>query len=295
MLNQKTIKRPVTLSGVGLHSGERARVTICPAPAGTGIVFLSGGARVRAVCDSVGDTSYATSLLEDGVRIGTVEHILAALAGLLVDNAYIETDGGEVPILDGSAWPFVKAIKEAGLSVQGMPRRYMKVVKDVTVHDGDKSASILPSPVSTITSRIDFDNPLVSDQSLSMEYNAASFERELAPARTFGFFRDAEMLRQAGLARGASLENAVVIGEDGILNHEGLRFPDEFVRHKMLDMIGDLSLTGFPIIGHFVADKPGHALNHRLVRELLARPDCWIMVEGHPAEEAEATMAEAVR
>jgi UDP-3-O-[3-hydroxymyristoyl] N-acetylglucosamine deacetylase len=266
-------------------------MVLCPAPPDTGIVFLADGKRIKAVCDNVGDTTYATTLQDGATRIRTVEHLLAALAGLSIDNAYVELDGPEVPIMDGSAWPFIEAVREAGITVQGSARRYLKIIKPVTVHDGDKSATLLPSPVSRITYRIDFDHPAISDQSFSMDVEPSTFTEELAGARTFGFMRDVEMLQKAGLARGGSLENAVVMDDEHILNEEGLRYHNEFVRHKMLDAVGDLSLVGMPIIGHLVADKSGHWLNHRLVLEVLSHPDSWMVLEGEPAfEETRAYM-----
>ena len=291
MFYQRTIKEVIKLEGVGLHSGEQVQMVLCPAPPDTGIVFLTGGKRIKAVCDNVGDTSYATTIHDGTTKIRTVEHLLAALAGLSIDNVYVELDGSEVPIMDGSAWPFIEVIREAGITVQGSARRYLKIIKPVTVHEGDKSATLLPSPVSRITYRIDFDHPAISDQSCSMDVEPSTFAEELAGARTFGFMKDVEMLQKAGLARGGSLENAVVMDDEHILNKEGLRYHDEFVRHKMLDAIGDLSLAGMPIIGHLVADKSGHWLNHRLVLEVLSHPDSWMVLEGEPAfEETRAYM-----
>lgn len=282
MFYQKTIQDRITLEGVGLHTGKHVRMTMCPAPADTGVVFSVKGRIIRASYENVADTSYATTLQAGNVRVRTVEHLLSALAGLSIDNVYIEMDGEEVPILDGSAWPFVSAINQAGIVALNVPRRYMKIVKAVTVHEGDKSATLLPSPVPRITYRIDFEHPLISDQNRSMDLDSGSFEREIAGARTFGFLKDADMLRKAGLALGCSLENAVVIDGDRILNEGGLRYPDEFVRHKMLDAVGDVALLGMPFIAHLVADKSGHGLNQRLVREAIARQECWISVEGEP-------------
>jgi len=286
VLFQKTIKNEVTIEGIGLHTGRDAKVVISPAPADTGVVFIADGIRIKASCENVSDTAYATSIEDDGVSIRTIEHLLAALAGLSVDNAYIEVTGGEIPIMDGSAAPFVSALKETGLATLGVGRRFLKIVKPVTVQDGDKSATLLPASESRITYRIDFNHPLISDQSLSMALDAQGFEAELSSARTFGFLRDVEMLQKAGLAKGGSLNNAVVVDDTRILNEEGLRFKDEFVRHKMMDAVGDLSLLGMPFIGHLVADKSGHRLNHRLVCEVLSQRDAWIVVEGGTAQEA---------
>ncbi len=279
-------------------------MTLLPAPAGTGIIFRVGGKgdgwreEIKAVSENVGDTSYATTLVGGrssggGARVRTVEHILAALAGLGVDNAYAELSGPEVPIMDGSARPFVDALREAGLQTLSARRRYIKIVKPVTVHDGDKVAALLPSPVARVTCRIEFNHPLIMDQEITIDLDAASFEHEIADARTFGFLRDIEMLEKAGLAKGASLENAVVVGEAHILNPGGLRYPDEFVRHKALDLIGDLSLAGMPIIAHAVMDKSGHQLNQRLVKKLLAEKDAWMVLEGEPVL-SEARLATAV-
>ena len=290
---QRTIKGRVALEGVGLHSGERTRVELCPAPPDTGVVFISRGITIKASCGNISDTAWATSLEKDGVKVGTIEHLLAALAALRVDNAYIEIEGPEVPVMDGSALPFVKAIKGVGMEIQKTPRRYIKIVKEITVHDGDKSASVLPATSSRLTARVDFGHPAISDRSLTVDLDPRTFERELAPSRTFGFLKDADMLMKAGLAKGATLDNAVVVGDDGVLNPGGLRFPDEFVRHKMLDMVGDLSLLEMPLIGHIVGDKSGHALNRLLVHEILTRPESWIMVEGE-AEMEETALAFAV-
>ncbi len=296
MLSQRTIKKTVRMEGVGLHSGEKTSLVLHPAPVNTGIIFISGGVHIKASHENVGDTTYATSLQKDGQRVRTVEHLLAALAGMSIDNVFVELSGGEVPIMDGSAWPFVQALREAGAEAQEAPRRYLKIVKPVTVHDGDKSATLLPSPVPRITYRIDFPHPMIEDQSRSMDLDQLLFEEELSPARTFGFLKEVEMLRAAGLAKGGSLKNAVVMGEAQVLNEEGLRFPDEFVRHKMLDAVGDFSLLGMPFIGHLVADKSGHKLNHILVGEVLASRDSWIIVEGEPArQDTGVILAEAAR
>jgi UDP-3-O-[3-hydroxymyristoyl] N-acetylglucosamine deacetylase len=283
MLYQRTIRRPVELTGVGLHTGETVRMELSPAPAGTGVIFRLDGMEIEAVSENVGDTSYATTLEKGRVKVRTVEHLLAALAGLQVDNVYVDLSGSEVPIMDGSARAFVSALLEAGLETLDARRKYLKIVKAVTVHDGDKSATLLPSPVARVTCRIDFNHPLILDQDISLDFDPDSFDQELADARTFGFLRDIEMLEKAGLAKGASLDNAVVVGEAHILNPGGLRYPDEFVRHKALDLLGDLSLAGMPIIAHAVVDKSGHQLNQRLVRKLLAEKEAWMVLEGEPA------------
>jgi len=296
---QKTIRDSVKFEGIGLHSGENVGMVLCPAPPDTGVVFRSNGVSIAALHENVADTSYATSLLKDGVRVRTVEHLLSALAGLSIDNLYVELSGDELPIMDGSAWPFVKALKEAGLVTQGAPRRFLKVVRPITVHEGDKSATLLPSSVTQMTFRIDFDHPMLHDQRYAMELDPEGFEVELSKARTFAFRRDADMLTRAGLGKGGSAENVVILEEDGIFNEEGLRYPDEFVRHKMMDAVGDLSLIGMPFIGHLVADKSGHKLNQRLVAEVMRQTGSWIVVEGGATEQADVssnsyTLAEAM-
>ena len=278
---------------MGLHSGETVRMELSPAPAGTGIIFRVDGTEIKAASENVGDTSYATTLEKGRVKVRTVEHLLAALAGLQVDNIYVDLSGSEVPIMDGSARAFVDAVLQAGLETLDTRRKYLKIVKAVTVHDGDKSATLLPSPVARITCRIDFNHPLILDQDISLDFDPGSFEQELADARTFGFLRDIEMLEKAGLAKGASLDNAVVVGEAHILNPGGLRYPDEFVRHKALDLMGDLSLAGMPLICHAVVDKSGHQLNQRLVRKLLSEKDAWMVLDGEP-ELMEANLAATV-
>jgi len=254
-------------------------------------VFVSGGVRIRASHENVVDTSYATTLGRDGASVRTAEHLLAALAGMGVDNATIEIDGPEVPAMDGSSAAFVKAIKAVGLRELDAPRRYIKIVKQVSVCDGDKSASLIPSPVGRITFRIDFNHPMLAEQSLSLEFGEGMFEGELASTRTFCFLKDVESLQKAGLALGGSLKNAVVLDDGKVLNEGGLRYDDEFVRHKMLDAIGDLSLAGLPIIGHVVADKSGHRLNHRLVTELMKNPESWVLLEGAEGAPEEAALA----
>lgn len=291
MFYQHTIMKSVTFEGIGLHSGKPSSVVISPAAPHTGIVFVSGGVVIPASYKNVVDTGFATTLGRGGVTVRTVEHLLAALAGLGIDNAVVEVDGPEVPVMDGSSVPFVNALTAAGIETQDAHRRHLKVVKPVTVHDGDKSASLLPSPVASVTYRIDFNHPMVADQCLSLELDTEAFVAEVAPTRTFGFLKDVEMLQKAGLALGGSLENAVVVDDGRILNEDGLRFPDEFVRHKILDAIGDVSLAGMPIIGHLVADKSGHALNHRLVCELIANPDCWVILEGADEPVISASMS----
>jgi UDP-3-O-[3-hydroxymyristoyl] N-acetylglucosamine deacetylase len=283
---QRTLKRRAELAGLGLHSGAQVSVTLAPAPIDSGIVFVTGGEEIQARAEFVVDTTMNTSLGRAGRRIGTVEHLMAALAGCGIDNARIEVEGPEVPIMDGSAEPFVRVIHEAGIHEQRCTRRLLMIRKAVAVTDGDKIARLSPARGKfSISYTIDFRHPLITDQSMRVDIDERSFQREVARARTFGFKRDVERLHSAGLARGGSLANAVVVDDFNILNPEGLRYPDEFVRHKVLDAVGDLALLGMPVIGHLTAVKSGHHLNHLLVRKLLSEADACEVVQ--PRAEAE--------
>lgn len=286
---QRTVKQRAAVSGVGLHSGESVRLTLAPAPVDSGIVFTSRGVEIPAISQFVVDTNLNTSLGRGSVRIGTVEHLLAALSGCGIDNARIEVEGPEIPIADGSSEPFVALIREAGIHEQRAPRRYLMVRRPVTVSDEDKLARLSPARGKfAIQYTIDFHHPLISDQSYSLEVTEKSFQKDIARARTFGFKRDVEHLHRAGLARGGSLDNAVVVDDFNILNPEGLRYPDEFVRHKILDAVGDLSLIGMPVIGQLTAVKSGHALNQLLVRRILAEPDACEVVQPRAEDELHA-------
>lgn len=273
-LNQRTVRQKVSCRGVGLHSGAPVELTFLPAQPDTGITFvrtdIDHPTEIPARADHVVDTSLATTLGVNGTRIATVEHVLAALTGLGIDNVRIQVDGPEVPIMDGSAAPFAELIDQAGVEVQRRTRRYLVIRRSVSVSDGDKTARLSPANRPAVSCTVDFDHPLISNQHLSIELTDRTFLRELARARTFGFLKDVEALKAAGLARGGSLANAIVIDDFSILNPDGLRYPDEFVRHKVLDAIGDLGLFGMPVIGHFEAVKTGHTLNQRLVRRVLA-------------------------
>jgi UDP-3-O-[3-hydroxymyristoyl] N-acetylglucosamine deacetylase len=275
-LNQRTLKAPVSCQGVGLHSGTRVEMTLRPAPADSGVVFvrtdLSPAVDIPARSENVVDTSFATTLGRDGVRVGTVEHLLAALSGLGIDNVRVELTGPEVPIMDGSAAPFVYLIRTAGIDLQRKFKRFLVVRKTLEVSEGGKRAQISPAAQFGISCTIDFDHPLISDQKLEVQMSDRVFYREISRARTFGFLRDVETMKRMGLALGGSLENAIVVDDFNILNPEGLRYADEFVRHKILDIIGDLALCGMPVIGHFSSVKSGHALNQRLLRRLVSEP-----------------------
>jgi len=283
MIYQCTLSRPVTISGIGLHSGQNINMTLRPADAGTGIVFhRSEGERIvtiEAISRNVIDTKLATVIGKSGLSVSTIEHLMAALAATGIDNLNIDIDGPEVPIMDGSATQFIKAMEQVGIQVLPQSRKYLAIRKPVTVIDGEKRVSLIPSRFFRISYDIAFDHPCIALQHKSYKVNADSFQRDIAPARTFGFLKEVEYLKANGLARGGSLDNAIVIGEKDILNPEGLRFQDEFVRHKILDAIGDFSLIGYPILGHIKAYKAGHDINHHTVEHLLAHPDTWKLVE----------------
>ena len=276
MLRQRTLKSLVSASGVGLHTGQKVRMTLRPAPADTGIVFcridLTPPVDVPARAELVGDSRLASTLVKGDVKIHTVEHLMSALGGLGVDNAYVDLDAPELPIMDGSASPFVLLIQQAGLEEQAAPKRFLRVKKTIEVREGDKWARLDPHEGFKLSFSIDFRHPVIerSTQSVTIDFAETSYLKEIARARTFGFMNDMEDLRDSGLALGGGLENAVVLDEFRVLNAEGLRFADEFIRHKLLDANGDLYLLGRPLLGAFSAHKSGHALNNRLVRALLA-------------------------
>ena len=285
---QHTLAAPAVCRGVGVHSGRPVEVVVRAAPAGSGLSFVrtdAGGVRVPVSAQAVSDTRLHTVLAEPGgVTVSTVEHLLAALAALGVDNALIELDGPELPIMDGSALPFIQALDRAGLRAQGEPRRMIEVLQPVVIEQGDKRAALTPGDGGfAMDVEIDFDTPAIGRQRLALDLDEAAVRRELAPARTFGFVSEVEALRAAGLARGAGLHNAVAIEAGRVLNPEGLRFADECVRHKMLDALGDLYVLGAPILGRYTARRPGHALNNALARELLARPLAWRWTSYEPA------------
>jgi UDP-3-O-[3-hydroxymyristoyl] N-acetylglucosamine deacetylase len=255
---------------------------IRPAGVDEGIVFirrdLSGNNRIKANVHNVRDTTLATTLGLNGVTISTVEHLMSAFSGMGVDNAVVEVDAPEVPIMDGSARPFVDLLKDVGTRVQGKGKKLLVIKDKIAVSEGEGTAMLLPSPEFRITYKIEFNHPAIGVQSYHMNFSDVSYEEEICAARTFGFLRDVEYLQAKGLALGGSLKNVVVLDDRRIINKDGLRFPDEFVKHKILDAIGDLSLLGIPIIGHFVAYKSGHRLNNLLLKELLIRKECWMLV-----------------
>ena len=278
---QRTLRRSISCAGIGLHSGKKVTLSMRPAAAGSGIRFRRadlGGLEVPATVQHVGGINYATGLTRDAVHIDTVEHLLSALVSLGVDNVLIELSSPEVPIMDGSAAPFVYLIQEAGVKVLAAPRTYLKIVRPISLSRGDKRIALYPSDHFKVTYSVSYDHPLLRHQSRTLRITEETFIEEIAPARTFTFLKDVEMLRQNGLALGGSLENAIVLGETGVLNN-ALRFEDEFVRHKILDAVGDLALVGYPVIGHLVAHRAGHALHTEFAAKILEETNAWRLVE----------------
>jgi UDP-3-O-[3-hydroxymyristoyl] N-acetylglucosamine deacetylase len=298
MFAQRTLKTPIGASGVGLHSGERISMRLQPAPPDTGIVFRRGDLDppidIPAHATQVGDTRLGTVLAAEGARVSTIEHLMSAFAGLGVDNAIVEVSAAEVPIMDGSAAPFVFLLQSAGFVEQDSPKRFVRILQSVEVRDGDKCARFDPHEGFRVNFEIDFDHPLLrsGQTAATMDFSSVTYLKEVARARTFGFMRDIEALRRHNLALGGTLDNAIVLDDEGIMNEEGLRSRDEFVKHKILDAIGDLYLLGHGIIGAFSGYKSGHGLNNRLLRELLARPDAWELVSFDSAAEAPIAYAQ---
>lgn len=283
VVRQRTLKSAISCKGVALHSGDAVSLTLKPADADTGVIFVrtdvtDRDAVVPATWDRVVDTRLCTAIgNQDGVTVGTIEHLMAALAGCGIDNALVEVGGPEVPIMDGSSEPFVFLIECAGVIELAAPRRVIRVLKAVDVHVGESRAALAPGDCATLDVEIDFDSQVIANQTLSMGLVNGAFCKELARARTFGFLHEVEQMRAAGLAKGGSLDNAIVVSQDGIMNDEGLRFDDEFVRHKMLDAVGDLYLAGGHIIGQFSGHRSGHAVNNALLKALFADDDAWTL------------------
>jgi UDP-3-O-[3-hydroxymyristoyl] N-acetylglucosamine deacetylase len=295
MHSQRTLRRPISCAGIGLHSGKKVTLSLKPAPAGSGIRFRRadlGGLEVPATVQHVGGINYATGLTRDAVKVDTVEHLLAALVALGIDNVVVELNSPEVPIMDGSAAPFIYLIHEAGVKQLAAARRYLKVLRPMSLSRGDKRIALYPSDHFKVTYSIAFDHPMLRHQSRTVRITSESFVEDIAPARTFTFLKEVEMLRQQGLALGGSLENAVVIGDTGVLNN-GLRFDDEFVRHKILDVIGDMALVGYPVIGHLVAHRGGHALHTAFAAQVREESEAWTLVES-PVDPASANASVAV-
>ncbi|MCR4300524.1 MAG: UDP-3-O-acyl-N-acetylglucosamine deacetylase [Sulfuricaulis sp.] len=292
MIKQRTLKNVIRATGVGLHTGEKVYLTLRPASSDTGIVFrridLPEPVDIRACPENVSDTRLSTTLEFNGARVSTVEHLMSAFAGLGIDNAYVDLTAAEVPIMDGSAGPFVFLVQSAGIAEQSSPKRFMRIKQEVWVEDGDKWACFQPFEGFKVSFAIEFDHPTFrnSTQNASVDFSTTSFVKEVSRARTFGFMGDLEALRAVGLARGGGLDNAIVMDDFRILNDDGLRYEDEFVKHKVLDAIGDLYLLGHPLIGEFSAHKSGHSLNNRLLRQLVSNREAWELITYNENDEA---------
>lgn len=295
MIRQRTLKNEIRATGVGLHTGRKVYLTLRPADINQGIVFrrvdLDPIVEIEAKALNVGDTTLSTSLVNGDVRVSTVEHLLSAMAGLGIDNAIIDVSSDEVPIMDGSAGPFVFLIQSAGIQEQAAPKKFIRIIKPLHVEDGEKKASFLPFDGFKVSFEIDFDHPVFKGKKLksSVDFSSTSFVKEVSRARTFGFMHEIEYLRSKGLVKGGSVDNAIVVDKFRILNEDGLRYEDEFVKHKMLDAIGDLYLLGTSLIGEFKAYKSGHGLNNKSLRELIKNKDCWELVTFE--EEVEAPIS----
>lgn len=292
MIRQRTLKNVIRATGVGLHTGEKVYLTLRPAAPNSGIVFrridLDSPVDIQAKAENVGDTRLSTTLCKDGVKISTVEHLLSAFAGLGIDNAYVDVSAAEVPIMDGSAGPFVFLIQSAGVEEQNVAKRFIRIKQPIEIHEGDKVARFEPFNGFKVSFGIDFDHPVMDEERRNsvIDFSSTSFVKEVSRARTFGFLRDIEMLRENGLALGGSMDNAIVVDDFRVLNEDGLRYRDEFVRHKILDAIGDLYLLGHSLIGAFSGYKSGHELNNRLLKALIAQPEAWEEVTFDDADAA---------
>jgi UDP-3-O-[3-hydroxymyristoyl] N-acetylglucosamine deacetylase len=284
MITQCTLKNSIHCTGIGLHSGARVRLSLHPAPAGYGISFMrtdiAAQVPIPARAAFVGETTMASSLIKDGAKISTVEHLMSALCGLGIDNVKVEIDAEEIPIMDGSSATFVYLILEAGIEKQAQPRQFLRIKKPIEIAQPDKSAKLLPHASFKLSFAINFAHPAVdaTGQFYEIDFAQLSYAHEIGRARTFGFMQDVEFLRSKGLARGGSFENAIVMDEYRVLNTDPMRYGDEFVRHKILDAVGDLYLAGYPILGHYVADRSGHGLNNQLLRKVLADESAFEIV-----------------
>lgn len=299
MIRQRTLKNVIRATGVGLHTGKKVYLTLRPAPVNTGIIFrrvdLNPAVEIKACPDNVGDTTLSTTLLADKVRVSTIEHLLSALAGFGIDNVYIDLSADEVPIMDGSAGPFVFLIQSAGVEEQNLAKSFLRIKKPVKVEDGDKWAVFEPFNGFKVGFTIDFEHPVFHNKNCQAEidFSTTSFVKEVSRARTFGFMRDVELLRQNNLALGGSLDNAVVVDDYRVLNEDGLRYEDECVKHKILDAIGDLYLLGHSLIGAFQGFKSGHELNNRLLKQLLQTEEAWELVKFEDENEAPISFMQA--
>ncbi|HET8729863.1 MAG TPA: UDP-3-O-acyl-N-acetylglucosamine deacetylase [Moraxellaceae bacterium] len=301
MLRQRTVKQAIRASGIGLHSGAKIFLTLRPGAVDSGIVFrrtdLEPAVDLPAQALMVKDTTMATSLVQGNVRLSTIEHLMSALAGLGIDNAIIEVTGAEIPIMDGSAGPFVFLIQAAGIVEQDAPKRFARIKRRIEVRDGDKIAAFDPYDGFKVRFTIDFDHPAFPDETryAEVDLSTTAYVKEVSRARTFGFMRDIEYLRSRNLALGGSMDNAIVVDDHGVVNAEGLRYKDEFVRHKMLDAIGDLYLLGIGILGEYQGYKSGHGLNNQLLRAMLEQPDAWEIVTFDDEEAAPISYIRAQR
>lgn len=292
MIKQRTLKNVIRATGVGLHSGEMVYLTLRPAAPNTGIIFrrvdLEPPVEIEAKAVNVGETALSTTLVQNGQKVSTVEHLLSALAGLGIDNAFIDLNAAEVPIMDGSAGPFVFLVQSAGIEEQPVAKQFIRIKKPVLLEDGDKWAKFEPFEGFKVSFTIDFEHPAFTGrpQQVDVDFSSTSFVREVSRARTFGFMKDIEKLREMNLALGGSMDNAIVVDDFRVLNEDGLRYEDEFVRHKVLDAIGDLYLLGHSLIGAFVGHKSGHEVNNRLLRKLLLQEDAWELVSFEQDNEA---------
>ncbi len=282
-LHQRSVDGEISCTGIGLHTGKKITMTIKPLPPNSGIRFhrtdLLNSPYILARLENVVDTRLATTIGQNAHIVSTIEHLLSAFAGMGIDNAMVELDGPEVPVMDGSAGPFMYLLKNVGIRVQNEPKKFLLIKKPFTLISDDKKISVYPCRELKITYVIDFDHPLLAEQTYVLRFSGPSFMKEISRARTFGFLRDVETLKNNGFAQGGSLDNAIVLDDYRVLNTDGLRYEDEFVRHKILDLIGDLHLLGMPIIGHFVINKSGHALNHTFLTNLRKKRKCWKVVK----------------
>lgn len=299
MIKQRTLKNTIRATGVGLHTGQKIYLTLHPADIDTGIIFrrvdLNPPVEIKATAHNVGETTLSTCLIAGDVRVSTVEHILSAMAGLGIDNAVVELDAPEVPIMDGSAGPFVFLLQSAGIQEQPAYKKFVRVLKEVTLNDGDKVASFLPFDGFKVNFSIAFDLPVFQGRNLetTIDFSSGSFVKEISRARTFGFMHEIEYLRSKGLAQGGSMDNAIVVDEYRILNEDGLRYEDEFVKHKVLDAIGDLYLLGNSLLCEYRAHKSGHSLNNRALRLLMAQKDAWEYVTFEDASDVPIAYSQA--
>ncbi|UCG78234.1 MAG: UDP-3-O-acyl-N-acetylglucosamine deacetylase [Nitrospirota bacterium] len=277
MMHQKTIKKETSFEGVGLHTGKNCKVTLRPANIDTGIIFFrtDRGNMIKLSPFAVVDTSFATTIGYNGTRVKTVEHLMSVLSAFEIDNLFIDVEGPEIPALDGSATEISKIVLQAGISIQSAPKKVIEIIQPISFEEGKTKITGIPFNGRKFSQTIEFKNHFLGKQQISIELSADSFMQDIAPARTFGFLKDVEMLRQHGLGRGGSLDNAVIISDDGIVNPSGTRFPDEFVRHKALDCIGDMYLCGFQILGHIISERSGHTANVKFLKKLLGSRDCF--------------------